>query len=254
MTTQTVPEAEMAEISSLVTSEVHGIPVKAISRSSKLLVPFAQIIGVFQLPKIYDSSTISRKRRSLGLADYYATSNELVLLRKEKLLSSNTNKCLMVERGDAEVYIMSIVKGLRMTKDEFLNNIRPKSGESTSLESLSDVNDTEATSLESLPDVTNMEAIEHSEYQQCESFTESSSKCEDSPFKTVEMQKSKKGRKRLLSDSWMSEELTDEMKKLKEFYERPFNHERRGAPLTTATIKKTLQHIQSKTNVVEWIH
>ena len=50
MTAQTVPEeAEMAEISSLVTSKVHGDPVKAISRSSKMLVPFAQIIGAFQM-------------------------------------------------------------------------------------------------------------------------------------------------------------------------------------------------------------
>ena len=50
MTAQTVPEeAEMAEISSLVTSEVHGNPVKTISRNSKMLVPFAHIIGAFQM-------------------------------------------------------------------------------------------------------------------------------------------------------------------------------------------------------------
>ena len=63
MTAQTVPEeAEMAEISSLVTSEVHGIPVKAISRSSKMLVPFAQIIGAFQmLRKLQPTQMISRK-------------------------------------------------------------------------------------------------------------------------------------------------------------------------------------------------
>ena len=72
----------------------------------------------------------------------------------------------MVERGDADAYIMSIVKGLRMTKDEFLNNIRPKSGKSTSLESLPDVNDTETTSLETLPDITGMEATNPSQYQQ----------------------------------------------------------------------------------------
>ena len=135
-----------------------------------MLVPFGQISGVFQLSRIYDSSTISRKRRSLGLADYYATSTELVLLRKEKLIESNTNKCLMLERGDAEDYVISIVKGLRMTKDEFLNNIRPKTGESTSLESLPDMEatsleslpDMEATSLESLPNVIDMEATEPS--------------------------------------------------------------------------------------------
>ena len=68
------------------------------------------------------------------------------------------------------------------------------------------------------------------------------------------MQKSKKDRKRLVSDSWMSEELTDEMKKMKKFYEHPFNHECRGAPLTPATVKKTLQLNQSKTNVVRWIY
>ena len=44
-------------------------------------------------------------------------------------------------------------------------------------------------------------------------------------MKLVEMQKSKRGRKRFLSDSWTFEELTDEIKKLREFYECPFNHE-----------------------------
>ena len=103
----------------------------------------------------------------------------------------------------------------RMTKDEFLNNTKPKSGESMSLERLPDVNDTENTLLESFPDVTDMEATKPSEYQQCELFPESSSKSEDSPMQSVEMLKSKRGRKRLLSDSWMSEELTDEIKKLR---------------------------------------
>lgn len=257
MTAQTVPEeAEMAEIPSLVTSEVHGIPVKAISRSSKMLVPFAQLIGAFQLARWYDASTLSRKRRSLGIADYYATSSELVLLRREKLIGGNTNKCLMVETGDAEAYIIGIVKGLRTTKEEFLDNVRLKMTESALPEGFSaDVADTEATTLlESASDVTEMmESTEPSKYRQQSrsSFTERPSTSEASPMKLVEMQKSKKGRKRFpRSDSWMSKELTGEMEKLKEFYQRPFNHERRGVPLTPVTINKTVQHIQGETQML----
>lgn len=253
MTIQTVFQSlTMAEISSLVATEVHGIPVKAISRGSKmLLVPFAQVIGAFQLPRIYDASTLSRKRRALGLADYYATSCELIILRREKLIGGTTNKCLMIERGDAEAYIMNIVKSLRMTKDEFLDNIRMKTTESTSLEGLPDASGTESALLESGSDVTETESMD----QQSPLLTTSEvpSTSEDSPMKLVEMQKTKRGRKRLLLDSWMSEELTEDIQKLKEFYERPFNHERRGAPLTPATVRKTVQHLQSKTDVAEWI-
>lgn len=273
MAAQTVPEdTEMAEISSLVTSEVLGIPVKALSRNSKMLVPFAQLIGVFQLPRMYDASTLSRKRRSLGIADYYATSSELVLLRREKLIGGKTNKCLMVERGDAEAYIIGIVNGLRMTKEEFLDNIRLKTTTTTTMTEsaspevgFSDVaaaaDDTEATLLESASDVVTDTTMESTEEQpsKCQQqsrslFTEGPSTSEDSPMKLVLTQKSKRGRKKFHSDSCTSKRLTDEMKKLKEFYERPFNHERRGVPLSPATVKKTIQHIQSKTDVVvEWI-
>ena len=70
-------------ISNLVTNNLHGVPDKSIS------VLFAEVIGVFQLPRIYDNSTMSRKKRTLGLENYYTTSNELVLLRIEKLISVN---------------------------------------------------------------------------------------------------------------------------------------------------------------------
>ena len=229
------------------------ISVKALSRNSKMLVPFAHLIGVFQLPRMYDGSTLSRKRRSLGIADYYATMSELVLLRREKLIGGNTNKCLMVERGDAEAYIIGIVNGLRMTKEEFLDNIRLKTTTTTESASpdvgFSDVaaaENTEATLLESASDVvtdTMMESTEKQPSSKCQqqsrsSFTESPSTSEDSPMKSALTQKSKRGSKKFHWDSCTSKRLTDEMKKLKEFYKHPFNHERRGVPLSPATVKK----------------
>ena len=177
----------MAEILSLVTSEVPGIPVKALSRNSKMLVPFAQLIGVFQLPRMYDDSTLSRKQRSLGIADYYATLSELVLLRREKLIGGKTKKCLIVDRGDAEPYIIGIVNGLRMMKEELLNNIRLKM---TTMESASREEgfsnvaaaNTEAMLLESASNVvvdTMMESTEKQplkcQQQSRSSFTESPS-------------------------------------------------------------------------------
>ena len=109
-------------------------------------------------------------------ADYYATSNELVLLRKEKLIASHKQMFDGRKRRCRGLHYQMF----NDDKGWLLNNIRPKTGESTSLESLPNANDTEAMSIESFPDVTDMEAIEPSEYQQCESFTESSSKSQNS--------------------------------------------------------------------------
>ena len=68
MTAQTVPEeAEMPEILSLVTSEVHGIPVKAISRSYKMLVPFVQMLRKLQPTQMISRKLFSSCKTSLCL-------------------------------------------------------------------------------------------------------------------------------------------------------------------------------------------
>ena len=60
-------------------------------------------ISISNPVRIYDNSTMSRKKRTLGLENYYTTSNELVLLRKEKLISVN-KKMFNDGREDSQQY------------------------------------------------------------------------------------------------------------------------------------------------------
>ena len=255
---------------------VHKQIFQGIRRDDIHLIPCGELIKRFKLLELYDNSTLSRRRMKMGIATCLALPAEISILRKEKIISSSTNRCVLMDKNSAERYIEAILKSRGVSVASLQQNVT-KEPLHTAPDHTTENMNTTGTDIEQADIVSEGNSLREDQSLAVEVISDSETVTHSSPI-----QKHPPGPHMVISEDdgshtaindmevvpWISdvetsikqastkgstrgrkgtpplpENLMKEIEGLDTFYAAPFNHERKGKPLSSITLNKTKEQI-----------
>ena len=257
---------------------VHKQTFHGIKRDNNHLIPCGELIKRFKLLELYDNSTLSRRRMKMGIVTFLALPTEISILRKENIISSSTNRCVLMDKNSAEKYVEAILKTRGVSVDSLQQNVTEEPLHTAPRHTTGNM-DTTGTDIEQADILSEGNSLQEDQSlavemnSDSETVTHSSTiqkhpptphiviredegshtafndevvpgfSDEESPITQASSKGSTKGRK---GTPPMPEELMKEIEGLEIFYAAPFNHERKGKALSSITLNKTKEQLLSE--------